>query len=190
MQQPTLFLMVGYPGSGKTTAARIICELTGAEHIWADRERDKMFQNPTHGQEESAKLYSVLDKKVRQLLSQGKNVVYDSNFNFRKNRDSLRQLATRENAKTTVVWITTSKNLARQRAAQESEGGETRIWGNMPLDEFERLARNLQPPLESENPLKLEGISLTKETLAKALKEHRHNEKDIKKDETTTKKAT
>ena len=33
MQKPTLFMMFGYPGAGKTTTAEIINELTGAEHL-------------------------------------------------------------------------------------------------------------------------------------------------------------
>jgi predicted kinase len=59
--------MVGYPGSGKTTASRFICELTGAEHIWADQERKVMF-GEIYDQSQSDELYEKLNERTFQLV--------------------------------------------------------------------------------------------------------------------------
>ena len=59
--KPTLYLLIGYPGAGKTTVAGIISEQKGAVHLMADAERHKRFPNPTHSAEESLQLYDELN---------------------------------------------------------------------------------------------------------------------------------
>ena len=135
----TLYLFVGYPGSGKTTAANIICKLTGAEHIWADRERQKMFGRPTHSPQESAALYHRLNERTRQLLLQDKSVVFDTNFNYRRDRDHLRGLLEPESpsllslfsAASAALVVGTSSWPSRTRTlpnASPSCAANTAIW--------------------------------------------------------------
>lgn len=160
-QRVTLYLMVGYPGSGKTTTSRLISAMTGAEHIWADHERKEMFGTPTHTADESRQLYAVLNKKAEELLAQGRDVVYDTNFNFFKDRERMRQLAAVHNAQTVLVWVQTPKDVAFRRASIDTHHQPTRILGDIPKHEFERMAGNLQPPTEDEHPLILDGRSIT-----------------------------
>ena len=169
MQKPVLYLLVGYPGAGKTTAARIIQGKSGAFHIWADHERRKLFTHPTHSKEESKELYDQLNHATDYMLKQGKSVIFDTNFNFRKDRDYLRALAKSHGADTFVVWITTPKALARKRAVQDSHGQDTRLYGNMSLADFERIASHLQPPDEDEKVVKIDGTNLDTKALLKQL---------------------
>ncbi len=164
--------MVGYPGSGKTTVSKIIHQQTGAVHIWADHERNEMFSQPTHNHEENLRLYATLNTKTRELLHEGKSVIFDTNFNFYKDRKKLRVIAAKENAQTIVVWLTTPIDICRLRAVEQSHNEETRVWGNMPLEHFERISSNLQPPLESEHTVKFDGTNLNPQTVIDALKDH------------------
>jgi predicted kinase len=166
----TLYLMVGYPGSGKTTASLLIQKLTGAEHIWADHERNTMFAPPTYSHTENVALYKALNKKAQDLLHAGKSVIFDTNFNFKKDREKLRAMATEEGAQTVLLWITTSKDIARERATKQSHGKETRVWGNMPAARFNHIAGNLQPPGPNERPIMLQGINLNEQAIAEALR--------------------
>jgi predicted kinase len=174
MDTPTLYLMVGYPGSGKTTVAKIIQKLTGAEHLWADHERNKRFTHPTHIHEENLKLYAALNQETENLLKQGKSVIFDTNFNFYKDRKKLRIAAAQAGARTVLVWITTNKDLARERATAHpgGHGHETRVWGNMPVERFERIAGNLQEPTEAEHPIRLDGTHIDEAMVAQALEQH------------------
>lgn len=168
--QQTLYLMLGYPGAGKTTASKIIHKLTGAEHIWADHERRQMFESPQHNHDENLQLYAELNKKAKQLLHEGKSVIYDTNFNFYKDRKNLRIIAAKEGARTVVVWITTDKDIARDRATAHSlEGEHHRVLGNMPVERFDRMAGNLQQPEPGEHVVQLNGVDLSEETVARAL---------------------
>lgn len=161
--------MVGFPGAGKTTVASYICELTGAIHIWADRERKKMFGQPTHSREESHQLYQHLNAVAGKHLAAGHSVVFDTNFNFRKDRQALRDIAARHGADTVVVWLTTPKQVAHKRATSESHGQQTRLFGNMHPTDFERMANNLEAPSDDEHPVKIVGTDLTKQVVQKAL---------------------
>lgn len=164
--------MVGYPGSGKTTASKIIHQLTGAEHLWADHERMRMFEHPTHNHEENIKLYAMLNTRTRDLLRDGKSVIFDTNFNFYKDRKKLRIIAAKEGARTVVIWVQTPIDIARERATQLSHGQKTRVLGNMPIERFERIAKNLQEPLPAEQPIILDGRHIDAATVAHALTQH------------------
>jgi predicted kinase len=161
--------MVGYPGSGKTTISNYIHELTGAVHLWADHERNKMFPNPTHNHDENIELYKRLNQETKRLLQEGKSVIFDTNFNFYRDRKRLKHIAATEGANTVVVWITTPKDLAMRRAVEQSDGQQTRVWGNMPLEQFERIASNLQEPLSEEHAITIDGTNVTKEYIAHQL---------------------
>lgn len=165
MSKPHLYLLVGYPGSGKTTVARIIHEETGAEHLWTDWERRAMFETPTHSEAESSKLYGYLNTMTCQLLSEGKSVIFDTNFNFRKDRKHLRKLAVEQGADTTIIWVTTSKELSKQRAVETTEDQETRVLGAMSPEDFDRIANHLQEPDESEIVIKIDGTDVDRQKL-------------------------
>jgi predicted kinase len=165
----TLYLFVGYPGSGKTTVAQIICGATGAMHLWADRIRQEMFETPTHSITESMHLYTHLNDRTRELLSAGKSVVFDTNFNFYKDREHLRRIAAEAGADVKLIWLQTNKDLAKHRAVTESEDKPTRLYGNMSESAFDRIAGHLEPPLPAENPIIFIGKDLQKTEVLRAL---------------------
>lgn len=170
MHQPTLFLMLGFPGAGKTTVSKIIEGQTGAVHLWADHERRKRFGEPTFTHEENLKLYHELNEMTDALLGEGKNVIFDTAFNFYKDREHLRQIAARHGAEVVIVWVRTVKELARERATKNAHLQHTRLFGNMhPIDHFERLSNNLEPPREGERVIEFDGTHITPEMVADAL---------------------
>lgn len=169
MIKPTLYLFVGYPGAGKTTVARMITRLTEGVHLWADFERHVMFDEVTHSREESKILYNHLNRITDELLEQGKCVIYDTNFNFRSDRDKLRAIAAKHGAETIVVWVTTDRELAQKRATEESANQETRIWGNMPLTDFNRMSDHLQQPDDDEHVVHIDGANIDEATIKEKL---------------------
>jgi len=168
-QHPTLYLMVGYPGSGKTTTAKVIHELTGAEHIWADHERKARFGTPTHSKAESRILYDHLNAKIDDLLAEGKSVIFDTNFNFYKDREHMREIAAKNGARAVLIWVQTPREIAFERASIDVHKQETRVLGDMPRSEFDRMTSNLQPPAEDEKPVILDGTKITPEYVAEKL---------------------
>jgi predicted kinase len=159
--QQTLFLMLGYPGAGKTTTAEQIAHLTGATHLWADRVRRERFGTPTYTHQENLELYDHLNEVAAELLNAGNSVVYDTNFNFYKDRERLRRVATQHGAQTVLVWVQTPRELAETRATQAKPDERTRVLGKIPPDTFRRMANNLEPPHDDELTLKIDGTKVT-----------------------------
>lgn len=169
MQRATLYLLVGYPGAGKTTTAQSIERLTGAVHIWTDHERHQMFSTPTHTEAESQQLYDYLNTKTGQLLSQGKSVIFDTSFNFRKDRDYLRSLATAHGAQTQIIRLVTPKEVARDRALHADHAEHNHYKEVMSAASFERIAGHLEEPNTDEHPIVLDGTLITDEYVADKL---------------------
>jgi predicted kinase len=169
MSTPTLYLMVGYPGSGKTTVAKIIHELTGAEHLWADHERHEMYGTPTYSHEENLRLYAHLNDETETLLKNGKSVIYDTAFNYHEDREHMRAIAERANAQVLTVWVTVDKATALDRATDNAHLQHTRILGNMPLETFEHISSKLEEPQANENAVMLDGTKVTPDYVAEKL---------------------
>lgn len=162
MPEPTeqrLYLLIGYPGAGKSTAGNIIAEHTGAIHLIADFERHKMFPDPQHTEEESLELYNALNQKTDELLSQGKSVVFDTNFNFRHDREALRQIANKYSVETLIIWVQVDKHLAKERAVgtHETRNGYTTV---MSEERFNKIVSKLEPPAEDEKFIKIDGTKI------------------------------
>lgn len=149
--------MLGYPGAGKTTIARELAKQTGAVHIWADHERNRMFRQPTHSKSESDELYEKLNTVADQQLAAGKSVVYDTNFSYYADRQLLRAIAAHYGVPTIIVWVTTPRELAERRAVHDSHQKDTRVWGNMSHADFKRIADHLEPPHSDETVIAIDG---------------------------------
>lgn len=174
MRNPLLYLMLGYPGAGKTSTAKIIHELTGAEHLWADLVRRDMFGRPKYSHTENIQLYEHMNNLAEKLLNEGIDVIFDTNFNFYKDRLRLRQIAEKSGAKTIVIWVTTPKDTARRRAT-DGGGHHTRVLGDMPVEEFERMSGHLEPPRSNETVIKIDGTKISADTVRKLLLSHGTN---------------
>lgn len=171
MSKPTLYLLIGYPGAGKTTAARILQETTGAVHLWSDVERHKMFGRPTHSEAESMQLYDTLNARTETLLGEGRSVIFDTNFNFCEDRRKLRDIADRQGAETVVIWIEVPEAIARERAvgsAQKRNGYHTR----MSEGQFNNIVSKLEPPAKDEKVIKIDGTKLDRQTVMTLLSQY------------------
>lgn len=164
MTKPKLYMFIGYPGAGKTTVSKIIADNTGAAHLWADRERHKMFDRPTHSQQESLRLYDDLNKRAEQFLAAGRSVVFDTNFNFYADRQKLRDIADRQGAETVIVWIVTPKEAAKIRAVNTTDSRNGYNAG-MTEEQFDSIVAKLEPPTEDEKVIKIDSAKLDPQTV-------------------------
>ncbi len=170
-KQATLYLMLGYPGAGKTTAAQTISKLTGARHLWADHERRQLFGTPTYSETENDQLYHRMNQQAAELLAAGQSVVFDTGFNKHADRDHLRAIAEGNDAQPVLVWVTLDPTIARDRATKDAHLHESRTLGDMTDADFERLKEKLEPPAADEPYLELDGTQITPENVAEKLRQ-------------------
>lgn len=165
----TLYLMLGYPGAGKTTTAKMIHKLSGAVHLWADQERHKRFQKPTYSQAENDQLYDQMNQEAGELLAAGKSVIFDTNFNYYADRQHLRQIAQTAGATTQLIWVTVPPELAHERATADIHKQDNGFSVNMSDDHFNRLTSSLEPPQNGETYIEIDGTQVTPAYVASKL---------------------
>ncbi len=164
-----LYIFIGYPGSGKTTIAKIIADETGAKHIWADVERHKIFKNPSHSTDESHNLYKQLNEATNYLLSQNKSVVFDTNFNHYADRIKLKKIADKNKAQTVIIWVNTPKKVAKYRSVL-AKISRNLYKMHMSEKQFEDIISKLEPPKKDELVIKIDGTDATKTHILRSLK--------------------
>jgi len=165
-----LYLFIGAPGAGKTHVAKALAAKTGAIHIWADIERQRLFGQPTHSQTESDELYARLNDEASLLLKQGKSVIFDTNFNFYADRLKLRSLADQSGAETIVVWVTTPEAIARSRSVYPPTMRNGYLQG-MTDEQFNAITSKLEPPHEDEKVIKIDGRTIDDAAIQRVLQE-------------------
>ena len=161
MHTPTLYLLLGLPGAGKTTTAKEISKLTGAVHLSSDNIRLELFTKPCFSQAEHDALYESLDKTCEQLLRGGKNVIYDANLNRYIHRQEKYELAKRVGAATRLLWIDVSRSTAKQRRLDEKRHHSLVPTNETPQAMFERIADIFEPPKRGEAYTLLDGTRIT-----------------------------
>jgi len=166
----TLFLMMGLPGAGKTTAAKVIEELTGAIRLTSDEARLMLWPEPNFSEEEHHALYEYLDDQTNNLLKSGKSVVYDANLNRKVHREEKYQLAKETGAEVVLCWVKTPRELAKNRRIEDASHHHLVT----PQDEdpgkmFERVADIIETPDENEPVVEIDGTKVSAEYVRQQL---------------------
>ncbi|VVC03803.1 L-seryl-tRNA(Sec) kinase [Candidatus Bilamarchaeum dharawalense] len=117
-----LIIICGLPGSGKTTAAKMISKHYSAVHLSSDIIRKQNLQKPQYSDEEKEKVYTEMAEQVEKNLKNGKNVVADATFYKAKQRDRFLALAEKAGTKGFVVICSLPESEIRKRIGKREKG--------------------------------------------------------------------
>lgn len=167
-QNQILYLMMGLPGAGKTTAAKIIEELTGAIRLTSDEARFMIWDKPEFNEQEHLELYEYLNEQTARLLQKGKSVIYDANLNRYEHRMEKYDLASQLGVPVVLVWVKTKQELAKSRAVDHRR---KHLWkkDETPEDMFERVAGTIEEPQADESPRIINGSNITNAAIRQLL---------------------
>lgn len=144
--RPTLYMMVGLPGSGKSSFSdNNIHGITGIKFS-SDKLREELFGDAEYDRNNNTLLFSELHRRIKTQLLCGKNAIYDAtNINKKKRVAFLRELKSIPCKKVCIIMATPYQEcLKRNRLRLEK--GEAGVPGAV----IKRMYMNWEPPHKSE----------------------------------------
>ncbi len=134
-RKPTVFTFLGVPGSGKSYFARNLATETGTIRLSSDAMRLAIFGSReaiakvyNSGEKENVNAYvhRAFDYVFGEILANKHDIICDSHYNKRPDRDHLRDIASRYGARVVLLRINTPHDLALQRGQEREEADDQR----------------------------------------------------------------
>ena len=157
--RPWLAVTCGLSGSGKSTAARLLMERTGAIRLRSDVERKRLFglaaqERSRSGLDQSlyapdahVRTYRRLDALAREVLQCGYPAIVDAAFLKRSQREAFHALAREAGVPFAIVELRADAASLRERILRRERTG---------VDASEATLRVLEGQLKSAEPLAAE----------------------------------
>lgn len=142
---PRLILMVGLPGTGKSTLARRLAALLPASIVESDRVRRVMFKWPRHTLNESRRVHQVCRVLIEQLLRQGSSVIFDATNLVEAHRALLYQIADRLRIPLVILFVTAPPEVVRDRLEGRSRQRHPEDASEATWSVYERMRRYMEP---------------------------------------------
>lgn len=116
-------VLVGLPGSGKSTVAEELRARTGCVVLESDALRRLLIERPAYSSTESRRLFEAIHEAVASLLAGGVSVVLDATNVAESERAPLYDLAGRTGAKLVLVRVAAPERVIRHRLAARTKNG-------------------------------------------------------------------
>lgn len=141
MDRPTLILLVGPPGSGKTTyAKKYIVEHDNTIHLSSDKIRAELYGDETI-QGNPNEVFSLMQSRAIEALNNGQSVVYDSTNMTRKDRSYIISPCLKfVKIEAHIIWAPIKTCIERDAARERTVGKEV----------IDRMLKRFQAPFYDE----------------------------------------
>ena len=126
-QGGSLLMMVGLPGTGKSSIVDTLQQLLPSVLVATDAVRTQIRQTPMYTAAEMMIVYEVCYGLIEKRLKQGQRVVFDGSNYLAVHRDYLFDLARRNGAPVAVCTVQAAQEVIRQRLNQRQNRGHDAI---------------------------------------------------------------
>lgn len=156
--KPTIFLMYGFPGSGKTYFARQLCDELQAAHVSGDRIRSELFEKPRYDKQENRVVTQLMQYMTEEFLSAGVSVVFDVNAMRVAQRRMLRDMARKAKAEPVLIWFQVDADTSYQRnAKRDRRRADDKYAQSLNRQQFDSIASGMQNPTAAEDYIVVSG---------------------------------
>jgi len=156
---PQLFILCGIPFSGKTIFATKLAKKFSFTRIDLDQVKFRLFGNSILdskiNQSGWDKIYQLIYQKIRQTLTSGQTVIYDTGNFTKSERLLVKKIADDLKLKTLTIFIDTPPVLARQRLLLNRQ---TKKRFNVSLRDFNSTLVEMEPPDQTETHLVYKSV--------------------------------
>ena len=153
MGQATLFLMVGLPGSGKTTRAKELERETGAIRFTPDEWHLFLFGDDFHDPQEHElhnqrhdKVEALMWQVGKRLLAEGVSVILDFGFWAKEQREEKFREAQALGAGFAICYVHAPLEELCRRLEHRVQAGRKDVFQAISREDMERWAALFQPP--------------------------------------------
>lgn len=156
--KPTLVMLYGFPGAGKTYFSRMFCESVQAVHMQADRIRAELFEKPRYDKHENLIVTQLMNYMTEEFLNAGVTVVYDVNVMRQGQRAALRELAKHCRATPVLVWFQIDQETAYSRSThRDRRRNDDKYAAPIDRKSFDNIVSRMQNPGEGEDYVVISG---------------------------------
>jgi DegV family protein with EDD domain len=142
---PSLVLVSGLPGSGKSHFSRQLTTRYPLAHLNSDVLRRTLFPHPTHSATESTRLFAAVHALVERLLARGVSLVLDATNLKEAHRRPLYDIAERTAALLVIVHTEAPPDVARRRLAARVDGQDAVGTSEATVPVYDRMKREAEP---------------------------------------------
>ncbi len=124
IQKPTLIIVFGLPGTGKTTFASQLAHDLEIAHLNTDMIRERLGKSGQYDLETKKLIYDEMLKLTEEELKQGNNVIVDGTFYKSSLRDSYESLAKNYDAEVKRIEMRAEEEVVLERLTEERRYSE------------------------------------------------------------------
>lgn len=158
LNKPSLIMLYGFPGAGKTYLARQLCEDIHAAHIQGDRIRFELFEQPRYDKQENEIVNHLMEYMAEEFLNAGISVVYDTNASRLTNRRTLRDLTRKTKSGSVLIWLQVDLESAFTRSIKrDRRKADDKFAAPLDRTTFEHVAAQMQNPTTTEDFMVISG---------------------------------
>jgi predicted kinase len=119
---PTVVVLSGLPGAGKTTFVRALRARITCDHVESDAIRRGLAAKPTYSAEESGRVFAIARERAAEGMRAGRTVVIDATNLRRRDRKQFVTLAERAGARLVAVRVTAPGTTLHERLSRPRDG--------------------------------------------------------------------
>ena len=167
--RPWVVVMVGLPGSGKSTFSRRLASMTGAIVLESDALRAALFETPTHLPDESKQLFEALYGAAHCLVQAGASVIIDATNLREQDRQRAYDLAEVTGAEMLVLHFRVPERIIADRLTKRDSGGDPDDKSKAGLAVYAKLAETEEPVSREHWKIDTSDAAATEAALQRAI---------------------
>ena len=161
LNRRVIFLVIGYPGAGKSYFSRQFAEVIDAMHLSDDRLRFELFEEPKYDNNEEHVIERLREYMLEEMVKTGKSIIIDADLN-KTNRKRLKDSLRATKSPFIPIWVQTDLETSFDRAShRDRRQTDDKYTTPMTFEVFDKLQKQFKRP-EREEAIVISGKHLFK----------------------------